>query len=143
LPAVLFAKPPRCAYGKADTTKACLQLALRATAGDKARDCGAVGAFSDPKVANRCVLKAIKNHEPFVVRYQESGIDSEVMNGAAGDGRGKIVLAISDSVGLVEEGHYDDPQFVIVDDCKKPVHPGVAQSLKKRIPFRCMEKPMR
>jgi hypothetical protein len=77
--------------------------ALRATAGEGARNCGHVTAAQNPTKASRCVLDRLAQKRAFLVRYDLQGIDSEVAIGYAGNGT-SIRTYLFDSFGTSPEG---------------------------------------
>ena len=56
---------------------------LRQLSGDKAFDCGRVETRKSPTEASACVLRQFHSGQPFLVRYDLQGIDSEVAVGLA------------------------------------------------------------
>jgi hypothetical protein len=74
-----------------------LDAALRAKAGSAAKDCGHARLGADPSSVDACVLDAFAGRMAFIARYDRQGIDSQVVSGVAGDGRGGVVLLLWDS----------------------------------------------
>lgn len=80
---------------------------------------------SDAKPANNCVRSALLQRQPFRVRYDQAGIDSEVAYSLVRTPKGKVL-----------EIHYDsDPsggsrrgEFIAAKDCPKPTKLVVSQS---------------
>jgi hypothetical protein len=77
-----------------------LDRRLQSIAGPGAHNCGHVRVNENPTNATACALVAFKHRRPFYVRYDESGIDSEVADGIAGDSTGKVYSVGFDSMAI-------------------------------------------
>jgi hypothetical protein len=77
-----------------------LDRRLQRIAGPGAHNCGHVRVNENPTNATACALVALKHRRPFYVRYDESGIDSEVADGIAGDSTGDVYSVGFDSMAI-------------------------------------------
>lgn len=77
---------------------------FRQTGGPVAVDCGRVAIREDPTAATDCALKAFTAKQPFFVRYELQGIDSEVAAGLVSDASGRVYGVVYDSWGFSTEG---------------------------------------
>jgi hypothetical protein len=73
---------------------------IRKLAGSSAKNCGSVDEKGNPAEATKCAFRAFKRREAFFVRYDESGFDSEVAHGIAGDALGKVFVVEFDGMGI-------------------------------------------
>jgi hypothetical protein len=94
---------------------------MRTIAGENALNCGRVGEDEDPKPALTCARGAISRKQPFVVRFDHSGMDSFLSDGFAGSDSGEAYLVQFDSLGWSGDHVFDDGHN-FVDKCRKPTH---------------------
>ena len=74
-----------------------LAQALRARAGNGAKDCGIAAVGTDASAVDACVIAAFASGEAFVARYGRQGTDSAVVFGVAGDSHRQIAFLQWDS----------------------------------------------
>src|SRR5262244_3259128 len=63
---------------------------LQQLAGPHALNCGHVKVKKSPTKATSCAQRAFKRGQPFYVRYDFKGIDSDLAGGLASDGQGNL-----------------------------------------------------
>lgn len=102
-----------------------MEQRLHRLSGDDAIDCGAVPVGGNPADATACVIKALRQHRPFYVRYAVQGIDAELSDGIASDGKGEMYGVIFDSLGVTSSNlpsnvTMPDGDHTIVLPCPKP-----------------------
>ncbi len=73
-----------------------LERELDRLAGAGASDCGLVRLGAGRRAADACLAAALRDRNPFQVRYELQGIDSRVVFGAAGSAAGMVTLFIYD-----------------------------------------------
>lgn len=106
---------------------------LRVIAGPGARDCGQLPLRSNSKVPANCARNAIKARQPFYVRFDESGTDSDIASAMAGDARGNVFLVDFDSMGIDSDwlplgATMPDGFHTKVIPCSQPVKVRVTRS---------------
>lgn len=70
---------------------------LRERAGSGATDCGHAVLGGDTTPVDSCVADAFNGGKAFIARYDRHGIDSKVVFGVAGDGKGNVTFLLRDS----------------------------------------------
>ena len=70
---------------------------VRLFAGETARDCGSVAVDGDRADVDACVAEAFDAGEPFIARYEQSGLDSNVISAVASNTEGSVKLFQWDS----------------------------------------------
>jgi hypothetical protein len=110
----------------------CEQVAIEnrliKVAGYGAINCGRVRPETDPNPSSRCVLDSFANHRPFYVVYdtQEFRIDSDFIDGLAGDKSGNLYDVEFSGMGWSAEGLSGGTQLldgghIFVEPCSQPI----------------------
>jgi hypothetical protein len=111
------------AHGRADSEV--MDQRLRTLAWTNAVACGHVRVKGNPANATKCVMQAFRHRQPFIVRYDLAGIDSDIAGGLAGDGSGNVYGVEFDGIGMtveLKDGEtMPDGSHTIVMPCPKPV----------------------
>lgn len=137
-----FPNRPVCPYHYGETTVKCFDAAQKQFVGDDAVDCGKGYVYvskdlhwilSAVKPITKCVHKNLKQHIPFVARYEVPTTDSYHVDAFVGDSNGHVHALMYDSNGIwdlpeefeaitrrISNGQYSGGVYVFVDDCSKP-----------------------
>jgi len=116
-----------------DDTSGVMDKRMRVIAGENALDCGRVRVGVNAEPALRCARKSIKRKQPFVVRFDDYGIDSFLSDGFAEDGLGNVYHIEFDSLGWgppsEDGGEVLDDKHDFVEGCTKParIHKDVSR----------------
>jgi hypothetical protein len=98
---------------------------LRNLSGDRATDCGRVKIGDNAAEATACVLREFRNGQPFLVRYDVQGIDSEVSIGLVSDSHAVYTVAFdsfrTSPRGLPKGSNLMDGNHNVVLTCPVPV----------------------
>lgn len=70
---------------------------LHLFAGDGALDCGTADATHDRGDIDKCASDAFSAGQPFIARYQRTGVDSHIVNAVASNTDGKVKIFRWDS----------------------------------------------
>lgn len=72
---------------------------LRRVAGWMSRDCGYIRRHDDPADAIGCVKESLKSQKPFLVAFEDSGLDSRVASGIASNSANEVFEINTDEFG--------------------------------------------
>jgi hypothetical protein len=101
-----------------------LDRKLQLLAGEGAIFCGHVGLEGNPNAANKCVLKAFKEKQPFYVSYDalKTGPSDFVVSGLARDPEGRMWSASFSPVTMHQTygGELSDDLHILTKPCPTP-----------------------
>jgi hypothetical protein len=97
-----------------------LERQARRLGGPVAIDCGRVAVYGNPKTANECCLKALRENHAFRVRYDLRGMDSDVSVGMVYTPGGKLYILTFDGDPQGQGGTSLTRQRVGAVECSSP-----------------------
>lgn len=109
---------------------------LRQFAGADARDCGTAGAADARAPVDECVAEAFEAGEPFIARYERTGVDSKVVTAQAGNSAGDVKIFQWDSAPCGGSGC--DP-VTDVQSCLEPSLNAETSENPDALPISCEE----